>query len=250
MLSTFRSIVVNEGALGLYPGISAGILRQLSYSLVRFAVYEDLKERFPPKTTASAGTKPQTPLSSLLWMSTVAGLLGGICGNPADVLNVRMQSDLTKPEAQRRNYRNAFDGLFRIAREEGLRGLTSGIGPNAVRAALMTPCQLGSYDVFKGLCISQFGMTDNPVTHFTSSTLAGLVATTICSPADVIKTRIMGGSGKHSISEILTAATKNEGWFWMFKGWTPSFIRIGPHTLLTMMFFEQSKRLYDVWLQR
>jgi len=37
---------------------------------------------------------------------------------------------------------------------------------------------------------------DNVTTHFSASLLAGLVATTVCSPFDVIKTRIMNSKGK------------------------------------------------------
>jgi len=39
--------------------------------------------------------------------------IGGAAGNPADIINVRMQQDRANPPAQRRNYRNAIDGIVR-----------------------------------------------------------------------------------------------------------------------------------------
>ena len=48
-----------------------------------------------------------------------AGGLGGIVGTPADVCNVRMQDDGRLPPAQRRNYKNVVDAIFRIVRTEG-----------------------------------------------------------------------------------------------------------------------------------
>lgn len=56
-------------------------------------------------------------------MASISGFLGGVAGNPADVLNVRMQHDAALPMESRRNYRNAFDGLIRMSREEGLKSL-------------------------------------------------------------------------------------------------------------------------------
>ena len=47
---------------------------------------------------------------------------GGIAvciGTPFDVALVRMQADSMKPLDGRRNYKNVFDAIGRIAREEG-----------------------------------------------------------------------------------------------------------------------------------
>ncbi|KAG8531058.1 uncharacterized protein KY384_004415 [Bacidia gigantensis] len=180
-------------------------------------------------------------------MASTSGFLGGIAGNPADVLNVRMQNDRSLPEAQRRNYKNAVDGLIRMSKEEGWRALFRGVGANSMRAVLMTASQLASYDSFKKLLREKVGMQDGVSTHFTASFLAGFVATTVCSPVDVIKTRVMSASEKEGIVELLTRIYREEGVKWTFRGWVPSFIRLGPHTIATFMFLEQHKKLYRQW---
>lgn len=43
-LHAFRSILKNEGVSGLYSGLSAGLLRQASYTTVRMGVYTTLFE--------------------------------------------------------------------------------------------------------------------------------------------------------------------------------------------------------------
>lgn len=43
-----------------------------------------------------------------------------------------MTSDLVRPPAKRYNYRNAVTGLARLVKEEGLKGLTRGLGINMV----------------------------------------------------------------------------------------------------------------------
>ena len=177
-------------------------------------------------------------------MASTSGFLGGVAGNPADVINVRMQHDAALPSTQRRNYRNALDGLLRMTREEGPRSLFRGVWPNSMRAVLMTASQLASYDGFKGLLLAHTKLTDNLTTHFCASILAGFVATTICSPVDVIKTRVMSAKESEGLAALMRRIYRVEGAGWMWRGWVPSFVRLGPHTVATFLFLEQHKRLY------
>ncbi|KAK5110217.1 hypothetical protein LTR62_006213 [Meristemomyces frigidus] len=220
--------------------LSASILRQITYSTTRFGVYEELKEVF-----SSGVQSPSFP--ALIAMASTSGFLGGIAGNPADILNVRMQNDASLPAAERRNYKHAIDGLIRMVREEGFGSLFRGVWPNSTRAVLMTASQLASYDIFKRELLQRTNMGDNLTTHFSASFMAGFVATTVCSPVDVIKTRVMSAKTRESMVELLTRITKNEGFGWMFKGWVPSFVRLGPHTVFTFMFLEQHKKIWRQW---
>jgi len=243
MFGTIIGILKHEGPLGCYAGLSAALLRQLTYSTVRFGVYEELKRRHLSQSTGSRG-EAQPGSTYLIFIACFSGLLGGIAGNPADVVNVRMQSDAALPEASRRQYRNALDGLVRIIREEGLSSIFRGVTANASRAILMTGSQIASYDIFKGYCMSKLNMPDNFHTHCAASACAGLLATTVCSPVDVIKTRIMNDKAQGSAMRIMNTTMRQEGVFWMFRGWLPSYIRLGPQTVLTMVFLEQLRVLY------
>ncbi|KAJ5549949.1 hypothetical protein N7461_004647 [Penicillium sp. DV-2018c] len=230
MLGTFGHVVKNNGFTGLYSGLSAAMLRQITYSTTRFGIYEELKSRI---STPEAGTPS---MLTLIGIASASGFIGGIAGNPADVMN-------------RRNYRNAFHGLVQMTRTEGFGSLFRGVWPNSTRAILMTASQLASYDTFKKMCIDKVGMADNLGTHFTASFMAGFVATTVCSPVDVIKTRIMSashspGGQSQSIVSLLRDICRKEGLGWTFRGWVPSFIRLGPHTIATFLFLEEHKKLY------
>jgi hypothetical protein len=138
-----------------------------------------------------------------------------------------MQQDLANPPGKRRNYKNAIDGLVRMIREEGSKSLFRGVWPNTLRAGLMTSSQLATYDEAKALLMKLPFFDDGVATHFSASLISGLVATTICSPVDVIKTRVMSSHDSHGIVHLLTDITKHEGLKWIFRGWTPSFMRLG-----------------------
>lgn len=232
MSGTFVHIIKHTGLRGLYSGLSASLLRQLTYSTTRFGIYEELKSRFVSKDKAGAPAAPSLPL--LIAMASASGFVGGIAGNAADVLNVRMQHDAALPPAQRRNYAHALDGLARMVRDEGAASLFRGVWPNSARAAAMTASQLASYDVFKRTLLRVAGMRDGLATHFTASFLAGVVAATVTSPIDVIKTRVMSASGNHGVVGVLREVYAKEGMRWMFKGWVPSFLRLGPYVFLDL----------------
>lgn len=47
-------------------------------------------------------------------------------------------------------------------------------------------------------------------------------------------------SGNASPWQVLVRSFREEGPMFMFKGWTPAFMRLGPNTVLMFVFFEVS----------
>lgn len=64
--TVFSFLFVIEGFFALYNGLSASLLRQATYSTVRFGVYEELKEKY---------SEPGKPLSlgQLILMASASG---------------------------------------------------------------------------------------------------------------------------------------------------------------------------------
>lgn len=131
-------------------------MRQMTYSLTRFGVYDALKERMSTPGEA-------LPAWKMALAASIAGGLGGIAGNPADVVLVRMTSDANRPVTEQLKYRNwwvplprrsnsalipsldSFDGVLRIVKDEGAVALFRGVGPNVARAVLMNASQLATF---------------------------------------------------------------------------------------------------------
>ena len=74
---------------GLFTGISASIMRQMSYSLVRLGSYEAIKQKLSGERRASTG--------KLLSAAALAGALGGVAGNPAGTFIHRVHSRKLNP---------------------------------------------------------------------------------------------------------------------------------------------------------
>lgn len=156
-----------------------------------------------------------------------------------------MQNDSTLPPEKRRNYRNVFDAWRQMGKEPGgARNFSRGVWANSTRAAIMTASQLAAYDSFKDLLIKTGYSSDNLFTHFTASALAGLVATTLCSPVDVLKTQIMKSSDAQPIMTLIKDNFAADGPKWMLRGWVPSFTRLGPQTVATFVILEQHRTIY------
>lgn len=236
------STIAGEGVRGLYIGLSASILRQMTYSLTRFAAYEEMKN-YVQRTRF---TDKPIPMWITISAASLAGAAGGIAGNPADLVLVRMTSDLFREPSQRFQYRNCFDGVMRIIKDEGVRALFRGWQPNTVRAALMNASQLASYDFFKDLLLSTGLFTNGTLAHYlTSSLLAGTVATTITSPADVVRSRLMNVRGTESGVPQLLNAMRSEGPMFLFRGWVPSWMRLAPQTVIVLTLLEELRHLVD-----
>ncbi|XP_016977947.1 mitochondrial dicarboxylate carrier [Drosophila rhopaloa] len=218
-----------QGILVFYNGLSASMLRQMTYSTARFGVYEAGKDYV--KTDTFAGK---------VALAGASGLVGGIVGTPADMVNVRMQNDVKLPVEQRRNYKNAVDGLFRVYRQEGFARLFSGATTATARGILMTIGQIAFYDQTKIYLLATPYFQDNLITHFTASLLAGTIATTLTQPLDVLKTRSMNAKpGEYSGLWDVVKHTAKLGPLGFFKGYVPAFVRLGPHTIITFVFLEQ-----------
>ncbi|KAJ2884464.1 Mitochondrial dicarboxylate transporter [Coemansia asiatica] len=217
----------------------------------RFAIYDVVKD-WLKHPDGSHLTIHEITLATLL-----SGLAGGIVGNPAEILNVRMQNDQALPPDLRRNYRNALHGLTVMLRNEGPGSLAIGLAPSLIRATLATASQFVSYDFFKDQLMDA-GYPDSMAVHFSASFIAGLVATTVCSPADVLKSRTMAalqmqsrnrinGDGRMkapSIWHTCSSIYRNEGISAFFKGWVPSYIRLCPQLVITFVIYEKLRKTY------
>lgn len=138
-------MIKESGVSGLYRGLSAGLLRQATYTTARLGIFntlsEALKERMP--------NGEPLPLYQKAGAGLAAGGLGALVGSPADLSLIRMQADSTLPVDQRRNYKGVGDALTRIVREEGVGGLFRGAGPTVVRAMALNMGMLASNDQAK-----------------------------------------------------------------------------------------------------
>jgi len=228
MVKTARNIIKNEGFIGLYSGISASLIRQGSFIGMKFGIYELWKNKFENENNPIS-------FSNKLLGGIVAGGITGITCTPFDVCLVRMQSDNTLAKADKRNYKNGFDALYRITSEEGFLTLWKGSAPTFYRACIITSTQLGVYDEVKEKLI-QTGYFGKSLTTYTISTLCcSLISGIVSNPFDIAKSRLMHSNNHTKYNgtiSVISYILKNEGPISLTKGLNAAILRQIPLNLL------------------
>jgi len=228
-LAVAKDIVAKEGFMTLYNGLSAALLRQATYTTARLGLFRTITENFD---TSSLTAKAVAGL--------VAGGIGSIVGTPADVALIRMQADGTLPPEQRRNYNGVFNALGRIMKEEGLAGVFKGCTPVVVRAMSLNLGMLASHDeVFQECKRRNYSIYTS---HFAAKMVAGFMASAFSLPFDFVKTRIQkqkpDANGVLPYKNSIDCAKKTmlaEGPGSFYRGFWTYYIRIAPHSMLTLL---------------
>jgi len=139
--------------------------------------------------------------------------------------------------------------------------LWTGYGPNLARNCVVNATELVAYDQSKQMMLKN-GFADNIGTHIACGLSAGLAATLLGSPVDVIKTRVMAannsgnspsapGGPKVGTGPIRIALDllKTQGPLAFYKGFIPNFARIGSWNIVTWVTLEKLKALYHTYNQ-
>ncbi|XP_046988039.1 mitochondrial uncoupling protein 4 [Schistocerca americana] len=243
MLQTGVGIVREEGFLKLWQGVTPAIYRHVVYSGIRIVTYEKMRDQLFHKDLD--GSFP-------VWKSAISGVTSGalaqFVASPTDLVKVQIQMEgkrrlLGKPP----RVHGTLHAFQKILAKGGIRGLWKGSIPNVQRAALVNLGDLTTYDSAKQFILTHTSLPDSHLTHMLSSGCAGLVAATMGTPADVVKTRIMNqptdASGKgivyKSSLDCLVKTVQNEGFLALYKGFLPVWIRMAPWSLTFWLSFEQ-----------
>ncbi|XP_061575630.1 dicarboxylate carrier SLC25A8-like isoform X1 [Cololabis saira] len=264
VFGTIVTIVKAEGPKGLYNGLVAGLQRQMSFASVRIGLYDTMKQFY-------AGGSENAGLGTRMLAGCTTGAMAVAFAQPTDVVKVRFQAQVGRPEAGSvKRYSSTTEAYRTIARDEGFKGLWKGLPelwlawpagtrqlhqeshrptwpgslPNIIRNAIVNCSELVTYDMIKELLLKNSLMKDDVPCHFTAGFAAGFCTTIVASPVDVVKTRFMNsvpGQYGGAMNCALTMLIR-EGPSAFYKGFVPSFLRLGSWNIVMFVSYEQFKR--------
>ncbi|KAI9615739.1 hypothetical protein PSHT_12379 [Puccinia striiformis] len=119
-ISSLKEIVKNDGFFGLYRGLTPNIVGNAASWGFYFMWYRMIKDRM---STDSEGKTIKLTASQHLLASASSGFVTAMITNPLWVVKTRMFTSRADDSGA---YKNLWDGLVRISKEEGLRGLWKG----------------------------------------------------------------------------------------------------------------------------
>jgi solute carrier family 25 uncoupling protein 8/9 len=260
MLHAGFVIVRDEGPLALWSGLQAALWRALTYSGVRLGLYQPIRDWYASlldgtsqsqchRDKSDSPTSPPASVAIKLIAGATSGALGALVGTPFEAAKVRMQSG-------RYPYRSTWEALRGMASEGVTTSRSRMLGPvwalwngataTAVRAATITSTQVGLYDIVKTTIMNTTGWPAADTRVFLGAAMvAGFFSTTSSSAFDVIKTTQQGKphGAYRGMTDCAVQIWRKEGILAFFKGWVPAYVRLGPHTLITLWVYEFARQL-------
>ncbi|KAL1869220.1 hypothetical protein Plec18167_007886 [Paecilomyces lecythidis] len=188
--------------------------------------------------------------------SMLAGGIGGTTGDmlmhTLDTVKTRQQGDPNFPP----KYASMSSSFRTILREEGVRGLYSGVTPAFFGSFPGTLIFFGVYEFSKRHMLDA-GINPS-VTYLTGGFLADLAASIIYVPSEVLKTRLQlqgrynnpyfrSGYNYRSTRDALRTIVRQEGFSALFYGYKATIFRDLPFSALQFAFYEQERKLAQDW---
>jgi solute carrier family 25 uncoupling protein 27 len=241
LIRTAHGIVSEEGFVALYRGLPAAAARHVIYTGARMGIYEHLREW-------TRGTDGRVSLGMTLASAMTSGAISQFLASPADLVKVKMQLQGRRVLlGHKALYTGSVHCFCELLREpSGVLGMWRGWLPNVQRAALVNLGELAAYDTAKQTILRNTQLQDNMVTHTLASFCSGIVAATCGTPADVIKSRIMGqqpGALQYSgVVDCLVQTVQGEGVWALWKGFGPNWARMAPWSLTFWLSYEQLRK--------
>ncbi|KAI3838790.1 hypothetical protein MKX03_030942 [Papaver bracteatum] len=135
------SILKHGGFPSLYAGWGAVLCRNIPHSVIKFYTYESLKQLFLSSTQSTHPSTFQT-----LICGGLAGSTAALFTTPFDVVKTRLQTEIP---GSLRKYDGVFHALSQIAKDEGLKGLYSGLTPRLIMYVTQGALFFASYECLK-----------------------------------------------------------------------------------------------------
>ncbi|CUA71333.1 Mitochondrial oxaloacetate transport protein [Schizosaccharomyces pombe 972h-] [Rhizoctonia solani] len=246
----------NEGIRGIQRGLGPAYVYQILLNGSRLGFYEPFRRSFN-SIIGRQGT--EQVFGTSIAAGAASGLVGACLGNPLFLIKARMQAySPALPVGAQHYYRNSFAALGEIFKAEGLRGYIRGMDAAILRTCMGSSVQLPSYNWAKTTLVKHgIGSADSTWTFLASSTISGICVCIMMQPADTALTRMynqptvpgpngrmIGALYKNPI-DCLWKTLKIEGPLAWYKGSTAHFLRIAPHTIVTLTANEIYLALYQ-----
>ncbi|KAJ5874262.1 uncharacterized protein N7529_002692 [Penicillium soppii] len=238
-----KVILQNEGPRGLFRGIGSAYVYQILLNGCRLGFYEPIRSTL---TSAIYSDPKVQALSTNIVAGAASGVIGAAAGSPFFLVKTRLQSySPFLPVGTQHHYKNSIDGLSKIYKSEGIRGIYRGVGAAMIRTSFGSAVQLPTYFFAKRRLTRHLGMEEGPALHLTSSAVSGFVVCCFMHPPDTIMARLYNQTGNlyGGVFDCLLKTIRTEGPLAIYKGFFAHLARILPHTILTLSLAEQTNKL-------
>ncbi|XP_039084966.1 solute carrier family 25 member 34 [Hyaena hyaena] len=242
-LASVAAVIRADGLCGLQKGLAAGLLYQGLMNGVRFYCY----------SLACQAGLTQQPGGTVV-AGAVAGALGAFVGSPAYLVKTQLQAQTVAAMAvgHQHHHQSVLGALETIWRQQGLAGLWRGVGGAVPRVMVGSAAQLATFASAKAWVQKQQWLPeDSWLVALAGGMVSSVAVAAVMTPFDVVSTRLynqpVDGTGKGrlygGLADCLVKIWRQEGPLALYKGLGPAYLRLGPHTILSMLFWDELRKL-------
>ncbi|GAB1864622.1 Solute carrier family 25 member 35 [Camponotus japonicus] len=244
-------IAKHEGALALQAGLVPALIFQVVLNGIRLGAYKSA-QRYELIVDAQGNTDV---LRTAL-VSGIAGCVGAALGSPFYLVKTQLQAQSAKSIAvgYQHNHLGSWDAYKSLWAEGGVAGLYRGWYAGLPRLFVGSATQLTTFGLAFDWLRSLDIFPDRPILlTFLASAIGGSCVAVAMQPFDVLATRLYNqqtdASGKGALykglGDALIKIFRTEGLTGLYKGTFPTWLRIAPHTVLCLVFYEELDQLYN-----
>lgn len=211
MIAIMANVVQQERVVGLWRGLVPSISRCVPGIGIYFSTIHYLKGQFE---------HTKSPVTSML-IGASARSVAVVTMLPFTVIKTRYESGAFQ-------YKNMYRGLLSIYSKEGLRAMFSGLSATLLRDVPFSGLYFMFYTQLKEIRNVANTVPDSglPMFHFTCGITAGMMASMITQPADVVKTHMQLYPQKYKkLRQAIVFVYKSDGVKGFWRGIVPRTLR-------------------------
>ncbi|KAF8339297.1 mitochondrial carrier [Amanita rubescens] len=223
LVSSFTSIIKDEGFGRLYRGLVPPLLLEAPKRAVKFAAND-----FWGKTYLElSGEKKMTQQLSIL-TGCSAGATESFVVVPFELVKIKLQDKSS-------TFKGPMDVLTQIVRKEGLLGLYAGMESTFWRHFWWNGGYFGCIFQVRTKLPKAETQQGQLLNNFISGSIGGFAGTALNTPVDVVKSRIQGATKVPGVAPkynwtypALVTIAREEGLAALYKGFVPKVLRLAP----------------------
>ena len=242
-----KEIYCLEGFKGFIRGMTPAMFRIIISTSIFFTGINNFKNMFRDLNKKRSENKKFLSDTSINFLSSaIARIFSGVLTNPITVIRTRFE---VLGFDQYINMRHAISQIYQ---NEGLKGFGVGALTSAMKDAPFAGIYFVIYIKCKRLFEEKVEVKSLLINSFFSGMIAGVIATSLTNPFDVIRTRLQYGffikeeDYKYkSLADGFKKIFKMDGMAGFFKGLAPRLIRKPVSNAMTFVVFEALHKIIN-----
>ncbi|KAL1237269.1 putative calcium-binding mitochondrial carrier F17E5.2 [Trichinella spiralis] len=236
----FKMLLKEGGLKGMWRGNGVNVMKIAPESAIKFMTYEQVKSFLKFNSESSH----ELSLLERFLAGSLAGSAAQTLIYPLEVLKTRLA--LRKTGQMNQGILHAFQQIYR---KEGIHALYRGYVPNLIGIIPYAGIDLAVYETLKAWYMRKHPECDDPspLVLMACGTLSSICGQLTSYPLALVRTRLQAHAKSptcqpETMSEHFRYILQTEGFFGLYRGLTPNFLKVLPSVCISYVVYETVRK--------